>query len=59
MLNKLFLLLFWTYVTTTFLYYLSLTKLKIHQIQNDCTNQSISDEQIQNKTDDSCNRHAK
>lgn len=47
MLNKLFLLLFWTYVTTTFLYYLSLTKLKIHQIQNDCTNQSITDKQIQ------------
>lgn len=32
---------------------------KMIKIQNDCTNQSISDEQIQNKTDDSCNRHAK
>lgn len=32
MLNKLFLLLFTTYVTTTFLNYFPLTKLQIHHI---------------------------
>lgn len=70
MLNKLFLLLFTTYVTTTFLNYFPLTKLQIHhigqeskidsfwiemvvrrarlaKIRNDCTNQSITDKQIQ------------
>lgn len=70
MLNKLFLLLFTTYVTTTFLNYFPLTKLQIHhigqeskidsfwmemvvrrarlaKIRNDCTNQSITEKQIQ------------
>lgn len=32
---------------------------KVVKIQSDCTNQSISDEQIQNETDNCSNRHAK